>query len=183
MPYWGWIPIGLAAVVIVVAFLPAMRVRTTRRLRHAFGSEYDRAVDKAGSRSAAEAEVRERQSRHESFDLRPLEPQARENYLERWRAAQERFIDDPRGANIEADELVLEVMRERGYPIEDIDRRAADISVEYPEFVDSYRFAHDVAVRQSVGEATTEDLRTAMRHYRGLFDELLETGAEERLRR
>jgi hypothetical protein len=183
MPYWGWLLVVLAAVVLVGAVLAAMRVSRTRRLRHAFGSEYDRAVDETGSRSEAEAELRERQKRHESLDLRPLDADAREDYLDRWRAAQERFVDDPRGANLEADHLVIEVMQARGYPVEGIDQRAADISVDYPQIVDVYRSAHDVAVRQSVGEATTEDLRTAMRHYRALFDELLETGAEERLRR
>ena len=114
--------------------------------------------------------------------MQPLDPDVREDYIEHWRATQERFVDDPYGATIEADHLVLEVMRVRGYPVEDIDQRAADISVEYPELVGNYRSAQDVAVRQSVGEATTEDLRNAMRHYRALFDELLETGAAERLR-
>jgi len=144
--------------------------------------EYDRTRDEPSSRSQAEAELRERQKRHEEFELRPLDPATREEYLERWRTTQELFVDDPHGAAVEADHLVLEVMRARGYPVEDIDQRAADISVEYLDLVDNYRSAHDVAVRQSVGEATTEDLRNAMRHYRGLFDELLETGAAERLR-
>jgi len=182
MPYWGWTLIGVAAVVLVVAVVVAMRVNRTKRLQNAFGPEYDRTVDEAGSRSQAESELRERQKRHAELDLQPLDPDVREDYIEHWRATQERFVDDPHGATIEADHLVLEVMRVRGYPVEDIDQRAADISVEYPELVGNYRSAHDVAVRQSVGEATTEDLRNAMRHYRALFNELLETGAAERLR-
>src|SRR5436190_1711348 len=96
MPYWGWILVGLAAVVLVVAVFAAMRLGRTRRLQHAFGSEYDRALDGAGSRSEAEAELRGRQKRHESLDVRPLDVDAREDYLDRWRAAQERFLDDPR---------------------------------------------------------------------------------------
>jgi hypothetical protein len=183
MPYWGWILIGIAAViVVVVAIVAAMRVNRTKRLQSAFGPEYDRTVDEADSRGDAEAELLERQKRHEKLQLQPLDPDVREDYLDQWRSTQDRFVDDPHGAAIEADHLVLEVMRARGYPVEDIDQRAADISVDYPELVENYRSAHDVAVRQSVGDATTEDLRNAMRHYRALFDELLETSAGERTR-
>lgn len=182
MPYWGWILIGIAVAVLVAAVVGGMRVSRTRRLKQAFGSEYDRTVDEAGNRTEAESELRERQKRHEEFDLRPLAPEMRENYLDQWRATQERFVDDPHGATVEADHLVVDVMRARGYPVEAIDQRAADISVDYPDLVDNYRSAHDITVRQSAGEVSTEDLRNAMRHYRALFDELLETGAEERLR-
>ncbi len=182
MPYWGWIVIGVSAVVLVALVLAGMRIARTRRLRETFGPEYDRTVEEAGSRGEAESELRERQKRHDQLDLQPLEPEVRDDFLEQWRTTQERFVDDPRGATVEADHLVLEVMRARGYPVEDIDRRAADISVDYPELVENYRSAHQVAVKQSIGEATTEDLRHAMRHYRALFDELLETSAGERLR-
>ncbi len=182
MPYWVWIVIGVAAVVLIGAIVLAVRANRTRKLRSAFGPEYDRTVDEAGSRSEAEAELLDRQKRHQELELRPLDPEVRDDYLARWRSTQERFVDDPRGATTEADHLVLEVLRARGYPIEDIDRRAADISVDYPDLVGNYRAAHDVAVRQAADEATTEDLRNAMRHYRDLFDELLETGAGERLR-
>ena len=181
MPYWGWIVIGVAAAVLLAVIAVGVRVGRSKRLRSAFGSEYDRTVDEAGSRSEAEAELRDRQKRREELDLRPLAPEVRDGYLEQWRSTQERFVDDPRGATMEADHLVVEVMRARGYPVEDFDRRAADISVDYPELVGNYRAAHDVAVRQSLGEASTEDLRRAVRHYRALFDELLETGAGERL--
>ena len=182
MPYWGWILIGVAAIVLVGGIVLAVRANRSRKLRDAFGPEYDRTVDEVGSRSEAEAELRERQRRHDELDLRPLPPDVRDDYLDRWRATQERFVDDPHGAATEADHLVLEVMRARGYPVEDIDRRAADISVDYPELVGNYRSAHDVTVRQSTGDATTEELRNAMRHYRELFDELLGTDAGERLR-
>jgi hypothetical protein len=181
MPYWGWIVIGVAAAVLLAVIVLSVRVGRSKRLRSAFGPEYDRTLDEAGSRSEAEAELRDRQKRHEELDLQPLAPEARDRFLEQWRSTQERFVDDPRGATMEADHLVLEVMRARGYPVEDFDRRAADISVDYPELVGNYRAAHDIAVRQSLGEASTEELRRAVRHYRALFDELLETGAEERL--
>jgi hypothetical protein len=181
MPYWGWIAIGVAAAVLVVVVAIGVRVGRSKRLRDAFGPEYDRTVGETGSRSEAEKELRDRRKRRDELDLRPLAPEERDGYLERWRTAQERFVDDPRAATMQADQLVLAVMQARGYPVEDFDRRAADISVDYPELVGNYRAAHEIAVRQSVGEATTEDLRRAIRHYRALFDELLETGAEERL--
>jgi len=182
VPDWGWIVIGIAAAVVVAMIVAAARVNRTRRLKGTFPPEYDRTADEAGSRGDAEAELRERQRRHEQFDLRPLPPDVRERYLEQWRTTQERFVDDPHGAAVEADHLVLGVMRARGYPAEGIDQRGDDISVDYPDLVANYRSAHDVAVRQATGEASTEDLRHAMRHYRALFDELLETNAEERLR-
>jgi hypothetical protein len=183
MPYWGWILIGIAAAALVVAVvLVGVRASRTRRLRETFGPEYDRTLDDAGSRGEAEAELRDRQKRHDELDLRPLAPDVRESYLEQWRVTQERFVDDPRGATVEADHLVVDVMRARGYPVEDIDQRAADISVDHPELVANYRAAHEITVRQSVGDATTEDLRNAMRHYRALFDELLDTDAVERVR-
>ena len=165
MPYWGWIVIGIAAAAAIVAVLAGARVGRTRRLRAAFGPEYDRTVDAAGDRSEAEAELLERRKRREQLDIRELDPGAREQYLDQWRVAQERFVDDPPGATIEADQLVLDVMRARGYP----------------ELVGNYRSAHAVAVKQSLGEASTGDLRQAMRHYRALFDELLETGTRERV--
>lgn len=183
MPDRGWIVVGVAAAAVLVAVIVlGLRLGRTRRLRRVFGSEYERTVREAGSRSEAEAELRGRRRRHGRLDLRPLEPEAPRGYLERWQAMQERFVDDPQGATVEADNLVLSVMRARGYPVEDIEQRAADISVDYPGVVASYRAAHEVAVRQSVGEATTGDLRNAMRHYRALFDELLGTNAVERLR-
>lgn len=181
MPYWGWIVIGIAAAALVAATVLGTRIGRSRRLGHAFGPQYDRTVGEAGSRGEAEAELRDRQKRHEGLDLRRLSPVARQDYLGRWRSTQERFVDDPQGATMQADGLVLDVMRDRGYPVENFEQRAAGISVDYPELVGDYWSAHDVAGRQSVGEATTEDLRRAMRHYRALFDELLETDTGERL--
>jgi len=158
MPYWGWIVIGLAAAILAAVVL-GVRAGRPRRLRNAFAP----------------------QKPHEQLGLRQISEGARNGYLERWRSTQERFADDPHVATMEADRLVLDVMRERGYPVDGLDRFAADISVDYPELVGSYRSAHEVAVRQSMGDATTDDLRRAMRHYRALFDELLETDSAERL--
>jgi len=125
--------------------------------------------------------LRERPRRPAQLDLQPLSKVARSGFLDRWRSTQERFVDDPHVATMEADRLVTDVMRARGYPVDDFDRRAADISVDNPELVGNYRSAHEVAGRQSVGDATTDDLRRAMRHYRALVDELLETDPAERL--
>lgn len=182
MPYWGWILVAIVAVPIVAATVVVTRLNPSRRPKSGFGPEYDRTVGETGSRTEAEAELRERPERHEQLDLGPLPPGARAAYIERWRTTQERFVDNPHRAATEADRLVLEVMRARGYPVEGIGQRAADISGDDPELLASYHSAHDVVVRQSLGELSTEDLRNAMRQYRELFDELLGTNAEERLR-
>ena len=134
----------------------------------------------ARSRSAAATAVRPRPScssvaqRHDQFEIRDLEPAARDRYAERWRGAQRRFVDQPGPAVGEADALVMEVMRDRGYPVADeFDQRAADISVDHPEVVEHYRAAHGISGRATAGEASTEDLRQAMVHFRELFVELL----------
>ena len=140
-----------------------------------FGREYDRTVDKAGGRREAERELAERQKRHDAFELKPLSQDARERYLQQWQVTQGRFVDDPTGAvSQEADDLVQRVMRDRGYPVDDFEQRAADISVEHPELVEKYRTANGIARASERGEASTEDLRHSVRHYRALFVELLE---------
>ena len=109
--------------------------------------------------------------------IRDLEPMERERYLAQWQAAQSRFVDFPKGAVTEADELVCSLMQTRGYPVADFDQRAADISVDHPRVVENYRSAHSIALRLGRGEASTEELRTAMIHYRSLFDELVQVQA------
>jgi FtsZ-interacting cell division protein ZipA len=174
METWVWIAIAIAVIIVLVALWSATRARRTRSLRDRFGREYDRTVEQAGDRREAEQELREREKRHEELDLRPLDPEVRDRYLEEWEATQGRFVDDPTGAVKEADTLVQRVMRERGYPVDDFDQRAADISVEHPELVEKYRTAHGIAQSSERGEASTEDLRHSVRHYRALFVELLE---------
>jgi hypothetical protein len=85
------------------------------------------------------------------------------------------FVDDPSGSIREADRLVCDAMRVRGYPMSDFDRRAEDLSVDHPQVVKNYRAAHDIALRSERNEASTEDLRRGLVYYRDLFDELLET--------
>ena len=176
MATWVWIVIAVAAVVVVGLVLwSALRTRRTRTLKEGFGPEYERTVADAPSKREAEAELRERQKRREELDVKPLEPEARDRYADSWQATQARFVDDPGGAIAEADVLIQQVMRERGYPVEDFEQRAADVSVDHPEVVNNYRAAHGISVAHEREKATTEDLRQAMVHYRSLFDELLET--------
>jgi predicted nucleic acid-binding protein len=177
-----WVLVAVLVVVVVVLAVLLMRARQSQRLQEDFGPEYDRAVEERGDRREAEAELSERRERRAQLDIRPLDPGARDRYAERWQAAQRRFVDHPAEAVGEADSLVSAVMSERGYPVSDeFDQRAADISVDHPVVVEHYRAAHDISLRTTAGEASTEDLRQAMVHFRALFDELL--GREERFDR
>ena len=175
MDTWVWIVIGVIVAVVVLGVLfSALRTRRSRSLQDQFGREYDRAVDKAGGRREAERELAERQKRHDELELRPLSQDARERYVQQWQVTQGRFVDDPTGAVSEADDLVQRVVRDRGYPVDDFEQRAADISVEHPDLVEKYRTADGIARASERGEASTEDLRHSVRHYRALFVELLE---------
>jgi FtsZ-interacting cell division protein ZipA len=176
MHTWVWIVIAAAVVIVLLAIVwSTTRAKRTRGLQGTFGREYDRTVEQTGDRRAAERELRERQKRHDELDLRPLSAASRERYVRRWQSTQARFVDDPKGAVAEADQLVQEVMQERGYPTKDFDRRVDDISVDHPDLVEKYRTADGIARASEGGEASTEDLRHSVRHYRALFAELLET--------
>jgi hypothetical protein len=166
--------IALAVIVVagIVAWL-SLRKRRTERLRTQFGAEYDRAVKEDGSRRHAEAGLKERTERVESLNIRPLAQGDSARFIESWRRVQGRFVDGPGGAVTEADQLLRDVMSTRGYPVSDFEQRAADISVDHPLVMENYRTAHAIAVRQTQGQADTEDLRQAMIHYRTLFEELV----------
>ena len=177
MDTWVWIVIAVVAVIVVLGVIwSATRAKRSRALRDTFGREYDRTVESAGDRRAAEKELRERQKRHDELELRPLSPEARDRYIRQWQSTQTRFVDDPRGAVAEADALVQQVMQDRGYPTKEFDRRVADISVDHPDLVERYRTAHGIADKAESGEASTEDMRHSVRHYRALFAVLLGTG-------
>ena len=167
----------MAAAVLIVLAVAAiyMRSRRSRSLQERFGSEYERTVEEEGGRRGAERELAERERQRERLDIIPLAPEARDRYAESWRTVQTRFVDDPAGAVGEADRLVTDVMRERGYPIDDFDQRAADISVDHPDVVENYRAGHALYLKEDRGESDTENLRQAFVHYRALFSELLET--------
>ena len=171
--------VAIVLIALVVAALVVSRQRRSQQLQEGFGPEYDRTVEeRGGDRREAESELRERRQRRDQFEVRELEPAARDRYAERWRGAQRRFVDEPAPAVGEADALVMEVMRDRGYPVADeFDQRAADVSVDHPQVVEHYRAAHDISGRATAGEASTEDLRQAMVHFRALFVELL--GADD----
>jgi hypothetical protein len=172
--------LALIVVVVVVALLVVLvRARRTARLRKRFGPEYDRAAA-SGGRGAAEDELEVRRRRRERLEIVALDTAARDRYLSEWRLVQARFVDSPGDATRAADRLISEVMGERGYPVEDFEQRAADISVDHPQVVDDYRAAHAVAEASERFQATTEDLRRALVHYRSLFEDLLEvSGSEE----
>jgi FtsZ-interacting cell division protein ZipA len=179
MNTWVWIVIGVVVAIVVLGVLAgALRTRRSRSLQDRFGREYDRTVERAGGRREAEEELRDREKRHDALELRPLSQDARERYLLQWQTTQGRFVDDPKGAVSEADELVQRVMRDRGYPVDDFEQRAADISVEHPELVERYRTADGIARASERGEASTDDLRHSVRHYRALFVELLDVNDE-----
>jgi hypothetical protein len=171
------IAIIIAVAVIVAAGIAIWlftRKRRTERLRTQFGgAEYSRAVKEGGSRRHAEAGLDKRTDRVESLHIRPLGPGDRASFAESWRRVQARFVDGPGGAVTEADQLLGDVMSTRGYPVSDFEQRAADISVDYPLVLENYRSAHEIAIRQMRGQASTEELRQAMIHYRSLFEELV----------
>ncbi len=178
MPFWAWILIVVGIVVLAgVLVWSFSRQRTSKRLRESFGPEYERTVNMSGRRQA-ESELMDREKRREQLDIRPLDPAQGQRYAEAWRDTQARFVDSPEQAIREGDHLVTEVMRERGYPMEDFDQRSADVSVDHPQVVENYRAAHAISLSNEQGKASTEDLRQAMVHYRALFVELLEQPEE-----
>lgn len=173
--------IGVIAVVALVIVLAVVWVvtrqrnrRRTETLRARFGSEYDLALREHGSRSKAEAALMERMDRVNRMTIRPLTEAERERFLEEWEAIQARFIDHPRGAVTEADELINSILKARGYEGGPFDRRIADLSVHHASLVEPYRRANVVTVGAGRNEATTEELRSAMLLYRALFEELLQ---------
>ncbi|KKK05489.1 hypothetical protein [Micromonospora sp. HK10] len=165
----------IVVVVLVLAALAAVAVIASRRraLRQRFGPEYDRAVEEQDSRSAAERELRERERRHAELELTPLSPESRARYAAAWEELQVRFVDSPAETVGEADELVSQLIAERGYPTGDFSEQLAHLSVEHARTLTHYRDAHEIRLRNERGEAGTEDLRQALVHYRALFADLL----------
>jgi hypothetical protein len=170
---------GFVVVLLAIVWL-ALQVRRSKGLRSHFGPEYDRLVEEKGSRRRAERELGMRERRVEHLPIRPLPRDVSNRFAQRWVDQQARFVDDPKKAVVEADRLVVEVMNERGYPTGDFEQRAADISVDHPKLVENYRAAHDITLREQRGQASTEDLRKAMIHYRELFRDLLDDTESQR---
>jgi predicted nucleic acid-binding protein len=183
MPFWAWIVIGVGVVVVIALALFGADRQRSRRLEEKFGPEYGRTVREHGDRRAAESELREREDIRERLEIAPLSERQRERYGAEWQQVQSDFVDNPSGAVAEADRLVAEVMRERGYPVDDFEQQAAVVSVDHPDVVANYREGHAIYTSFDRGDASTEDLRQAMQHYRALFDDLLESPSEPPLSR
>jgi hypothetical protein len=174
----------VAAALVVVAAIAAagwmyLQKKQTKRLRSRFGPEYDRLAEVEGGRARAEKTLHEREKRVERFNLVPLSSEDRDRFAGAWQQEQAGFVDDPRATVANADSLVTEVMKVRGYPMGDFEQRAADISVDHSLVVKNYRIAHDIALRNSGDETSTEELRMALLHYRMLFEHLLTGYAAE----
>jgi hypothetical protein len=166
--------IVVTVLAIAFAFYMYLQKERTRRLRSKFGPEYDRLVDLHGNQQKAEGDLLRRQRRMERLHIRDLEPAEADRFAHAWRFEQAHFVDTPREAVANADRLVQELMKARGYPVGNFEETAADISVDHSIVVENYRAAHAIAVRDARGSANTEDLRQAMVHYRALFEDLLE---------
>jgi hypothetical protein len=173
----------LVAGVVIIALLALaawflfQKRQQSARLQQRFGAEYDRTVGELGGRTKAEAELKAREKRLEHLTIAPLASADAARFTQAWNALQGRFIDNPKGVVVQADQLIREVMLKRGYPMGDFERRAADISVDHPDVVENYRAAQSIATRDELGQADTEELRQAVVHYRVLFDEMLEVRA------
>lgn len=180
---------AMTGVLIVVAIVAAIAIgaglwlqQRSKRLQGKFGPEYERTLRETGSRLRAESQLEKREKRVEKLHLREISQTDRERFTSAWRAIQASFVDDPEGALAQADQLVGTVMVACGYPMADFDKRVEDISVDHGVVADNYRAAHAIAIRRARGEATTEEIRQAMIHYRTLFEDLLPAAVPEELK-
>lgn len=175
----GWIVLGIIVLAIIVVLAIAARWRSRANLQKRFGPEYDREVTARGSERDAERHLRNVADRRDQLDIRQLDPAARDRYTRRWQSVQTDFVDQPQRALNEADQLINDVMEDRGYPVRDFNERAELIAADHPEIVEHYRAAHSARQRQSASHSTdsspidTEEMRQAFVHYRALFEELV----------
>jgi hypothetical protein len=165
----------IVILVVLAAIAIGVQMGRRRRLQKTFGPEYDRVVEDAGSRAGAEKELRERERRHAELELKPLSAESQARYSAAWEETQIQFVDNPKEAVTTADDLVTRLIGERGYPTGDYDDQLANLSVEHARTLGHYRDAHEISLRNQRGEASTEDLRQALVHYRALFADLLGT--------
>ena len=182
MDTWVWIVIAILVIAVVAGIVwAAMSRRRTATLQEQFGPEYERTMRTSESRRDAENELSARRERRAALDIRPLSASARDRYADAWRDVQAGFVDEPAASLVEANRLVLIVMRERGYPMDDFEQRVADISVDHPDVVEHYRAANAISADAADDRLTTEDLRQGLVHYRALFTDLLGPDDEEQL--
>ena len=172
-PRFTYLIAAIVVVAIVIVAIAMARRNRSHALQQRFGPEYDRTVKQTGSATEAERELARREARVKRMHIEELPPGAKDRYTEEWRTTQTRFVDEPKTALVDADSIVTNVMRDRGYPIDNFDQTVADLSPDHPNVVQNYRIAHDITVRCERGEVSTEDLRQAMVHYRALFDDLV----------
>lgn len=172
-------PVIIVVVLVVIVALAfaawrSMEQRKTQAVQQRFGSEYDRTVTQfGGDERKATSALKEREERVSQVEIHPLASEARERYTSQWRSVQAQFVDDPSGAVNSADALIADAMHQIGYPVNEFEQRAEAVSVKYPQVADDYRTAHEIAQRNESGDASTEDLRTAMVRYRSLFEQLV----------
>ena len=182
------IVIIVAAVILVVGIVLVIVSRARSRSRRAalrsqFGDEYDRVISEYGQ-SNGERELRSRLKKRRELEVRELDGSERDRYAKAWESAQSTFVENPSTGLRDADLLVQQVMRDRGYPVERFEERAKLISVDHPDLVEHFRSAHQTSVAtEEAGSAGTEDMRQAMVDHRYLFDALLQGGDAERTRR
>jgi predicted nucleic acid-binding protein len=175
----------IAVIVVLLAVAAAAYIARTRqvsgsrRLRQRFGGEYDRVVEDAADRSEAEKELRRRVERRERLEITDLSAEQRERYIRAWRDLQVRFVDEPEAALGDADRLITQVMRERGYPTEHFDQKIEDLSVDHADTINAYREAHEIADRHERTGVSTDDLRVAMQRYRKVFESVVGTRITE----
>ena len=167
----------IVAVGVILGVVYSQRKQRSQKLQEHFGPEYEHTVQTTGDEKKAQNELVERQKHVDALDIRPLTAPEHDHYLAAWAAVQSKFVDEPGQAIIDADQLIIEVMQLRAYPVSDFDQRAADISVNYPALVSNYRAAREIANKNKLQQASTEELRQAMIYYRSLFEELLATEA------
>jgi len=173
--------LAILVVIAVAAYLQHRKAKTAA-FRNRFGSEYDRAVLEHGSSQKAEAKLADRETRVETLKIRDLGATERERFVSEWQTVQSRFVDHPKAAVTEADDLIAALLESLGYPKDSFDQRAADVSVTYPRVMENYRVAHAIAVRPSQTEASTEELRIAMIQYRAIFDELAQAQKPQQIK-
>jgi len=169
----------LLLVVGGIASMVMARKQRTKRLEERFGPEYDRAISEVGDQTLAEKELEERIAHVKALNIRSLSAEEVNSYALEWQETQRQFVDEPLKALQKADRLIREVMKARGYPVEDFEQRVADISVNYPNLVTDYRGLHRIAIKEGKDKVTTEDMRQAMVHGRTLFEDLMKQEPKE----
>jgi len=169
--------LGVVVVLVIGGLLAVAfsRRQRTKQLQERFGPEYERVVSEVSDKSEAEKELHSRLEHVKALDIRPLSGEQRTQFVNEWRTTQAKFVDEPLAALREAESLIRRVMEAKGYPVQDFDREAADISVDYPDLVPHYQSLHAIALRRNTSDINTEEMRQAIVDCRSLFEKLVGT--------